>query len=436
MAKKQHINLAIIGHVDHGKSTAIGHLLVNIGAVPKRKVEEYREEAKDIGRESWMYAWVLDKLKEERKRGLTVDLGYYKFETDKYSFTIVDAPGHRDFIKNMITGASQADAAILVVSAKENEFEAGFSRGGQTREHAILAQTLGIRNLIVAISKMDDDVVNYSQERYEDVKSALEGYLGKKLGFDMDKTPFVPISGLEGDNLTDSSENMPWYDGPTLKDALDQYIEPPPPLTDKPFRLPIQKVYQVKGVGTVAAGRVVSGVLKPGDEIAVYPSGKKTVAHSIEMHHEELDQAVPGDNVGVNVKGLSQDEIHRGDVLAHESNPPAIVGGNKGSFIGRLRIISHPSSIFPGYSPVLHSHTLQVSCEFQDLLKKFDSATGELLEENPKFIKQGDFAQVRFRPKEKCVLEPYEKLGQLGRFAFRDMGRLIAVGVVQNIESE
>lgn len=436
MAKKQHINLAIIGHVDHGKSTAIGHLLTNVGAVPERKLEEYRNEAKDIGRESWMYAWVLDKLKEERKRGLTVDLGYYEFETDKYHFTIVDAPGHRDFIKNMITGTSQADAAILVVSAKENEFEAGFSRGGQTREHSILAQTLGIEDIIVCINKMDAEVVNYSQEQFEDVKSALEGFLGKQLGFDLEQMPFIPISGLEGDNLTESSENMPWYDGPTLVEALDEYVEPPPELTDKPFRLPIQKVYKVKGVGTVAAGRVASGVLKPGDKIKFYPGGQKSVAHTIEMHHEELDEATPGDNVGINVKGISQDEIHRGDVMAHPDSPPPVTGGNKGTFIGRVRIVSHPSSVFPGYSPVLHSHTLQVSCEFQDLLKKYDSATGELLENNPKFIKQGDGALVRFRPKEPCVLQNYEELSPLGRFAFRDMGELVGVGVVQKIEEE
>lgn len=436
MAKKEHINLAIIGHVDHGKSTAIGHLLADVGAVPERELEEYREEAKDIGRESWMYAWVLDKLKEERKRGLTVDLGYYKFDTDAYSFTIVDAPGHRDFIKNMITGASQADAAILVVSAKENEFEAGFSRGGQTREHAILAQTLGIQNLIVCISKMDAEVVNYSQEKYEDVKSALEGFLFKQLNFDPDKTPFIPISGMAGDNLVEQSENMAWYDGPTLLKALDEYIESPPDLSDKPFRLPIQKVYQVKGVGTVAAGRVVSGVLEPGEQITFYPRGQNTVAQTIEMHHEELDEARPGDNVGVNIKGISQEDIKRGDVMAHSDNPPPVIGGNKGAFIGRVKVINHPSSIFPGYSPVLHTHTLQVSCEFEELLRKYDSSTGELLEENPKFLKQGDGALVRFRPKEPCVIEEYEKLGPLGRYAFRDMGNLIAVGVVQKIEEE
>lgn len=436
MAKKEHINLAIIGHVDHGKSTAIGHFLVDIGTVPEREIKDYREEAKDVGRESWMYAWVLDKLKEERKRGLTVDLGYYDFETDEYHFTIVDAPGHRDFIKNMITGASQADAAILVVSAKPNEFEAGFDRGGQTREHAILAQTLGINNLIVAISKMDSDVVNYNQEKYEDVKSALEGFLGKNLGFDLETVPFVPISGLEGDNLSEPSENMPWYDGPTLKEALDTYIEPPPDLSENPLRLPVQKVYQVKGVGTVAAGRVESGILKSKDEITIFPGDKKTIAQSIEMHHDELDEATTGDNVGVNVKGLGQDDIKRGDVIVHRDHPPPVIGGKKGTFIGRARIVRHPSAISPGYSPVLHSHTLQVSCEFEDIIKKFDSATGETLEENPDFIKQGDGALVRFRPKEEVVLEEYEKNPPLGRFAIRDMGELVAVGVVQKIEEE
>ncbi|MHA1664772.1 MAG: GTP-binding protein, partial [Candidatus Njordarchaeales archaeon] len=330
--KKPHINLVIIGHVDHGKSTTVGHFLYLVGSVDERVLKKYEEEAKQIGKESWKYAWVLDKLAEERKRGLTIDLGYYKFETPKYMFTIIDAPGHRDFIKNMITGASQADAAILVVSAKPNEFEAGYALGGQTREHAILAKTLGIDQLIVLINKMDDDAVKYSKDKYEEIMNELKRFLAG-IGYKVDKIPFIPVSGLKGDNLKEKSQNMPWYNGPTLFQALDS-LEPPKPMTDKPFRLPVQKVFKIKGVGTVITGRVETGILKPGEEIIIMPLNKKTIAQSIEMHHERLDQAIPGDNIGINVKGIAAEEVKRGDMVGHSNNPPTVVGPGYGQILG------------------------------------------------------------------------------------------------------
>ncbi len=428
-AKKPHVNLVVIGHVDHGKSTLMGHFLYKMGAIDERIIEKYRKEAAEIGRESWAYAWVLDTLKEERSRGLTIDPTYTKFETDKYFFTLIDAPGHRDFIKNMISGTSQADAAILVVSAKSNEFEAGFSRGGQTREHAILAKILGINNLIVCVNKMD--AVGYKKDAYEYVKSELSKFL-KTIGFNLDRVPFVPTSGLKGDNLVEKSENMPWYDGPTLKEALDKYIEPPPVPIDKPLRVPIGKVLKITGVGTVATGRVATGVLKPGDKVIINPPQIRTVAQSIEMHHTKLDQAIPGDNIGINLKGVAVTDIKRGDVLGHETNPPTIIGPEVARVLARISVVWHPTSIAAGYTPVLHAHTLQIATRFVKIKAKY-APTGELIEENPSFIKTGDAADVILEPIKKCVLEKAAEFPQLGRFAIRDMGQLIAVGIVRDI---
>jgi len=427
--KKPHLNLVIIGHVDHGKSTMIGHFLYLVGAVDERIIKKYEEEAKQIGRESWKYAWILDKLAEERRRGLTIDLGYFKFETKKYMFTIIDAPGHRDFIKNMITGTSQADAAILVVSAKRNEFEAGYAHGGQTREHAILAKTLGIDQLIVCINKMD--AVNYDKSVYEEIRDELKRFL-KGIGYKVDKVPFIPTSGLYGDNLVKKSDKTPWYNGPTLLEALD-ILEPPKPMIDKPLRLPIQKVYKIKGVGTVITGRVETGVLKEGDKIIIEPLGKETIAQSIEMHHERLPEAIPGDNVGVNVKGIAADEVKRGDVVGHVTNPPTVVGPDYGTLLARIIVLWHPTSIAAGYTPVMHAHTLQVATRFVKLLKKF-GGKGEVLEENPQFIKKGDNALVELEPIKPSVLEKFSEFPPLGRFAIRDMGQLVAVGVVVDIK--
>ncbi len=420
--KKPHINLVIIGHVDHGKSTMVGHFLYKVGAVDERTIRKYEEEAKAIGRESWKYAWILDKLAEERKRGLTIDLGYFKFETRKYMFTIIDAPGHRDFIKNMITGTSQADAAILVVSAKRNEFEAGYALGGQTREHAILAKTLGIDQLIVCINKMD--LVDYSKDVYEEIRDELKRFLAG-IGYKVDKVPFIPTSGLYGDNLVEKSPNTPWYDGPTLFEALDT-LEPPPPMVDKPLRIPIQKVLKIKGVGTVVTGRVETGILKTGDQIIIEPLGKTTIAQSIEMHHERLPEAVPGDNIGINVKGIAAEEVKRGDVIGHTDSPPSVVGPERGSFIARIIVLWHPTSIAAGYTPVMHAHTLQVATRFKQLLKKY-GPKGEVLEESPNFIKKGDNALVELEPIKPSVIEKYSEFPPLGRFAIRDTVGVVAL---------
>jgi len=425
--EKPHLNLIVIGHVDHGKSTTMGHLLYLTGAIDDRTIREFEEEAKQLGKETFKFAWVLDNLKEERERGLTIDLRFLKFETKKYFFTIIDAPGHRDFVKNMITGASQADAAILVVSAKRGEFEAGIGPGGQTREHAFLAYTLGVNQLAVAINKMDDASVNWSQERYEEVKNEIARML-KMVGYKVEKIPFVPVSGWTGDNLVEKSDKMPWYDGPTLIEALDTFELPPKPI-DKPLRVPIQDVYTITGVGTVPVGRVETGVLKEGDEVIFMPPNVKGEVKSIETHHTRIPKAEPGDNIGFNVRGVSKKDIRRGDVCGHVDNPPSVAK----EFIGQIIVIYHPTAVAAGYTPVMHFHTGQMAVQFVELIKKFDPRTGQTVEEKPSFLKTGDGALVRFRPLRPIAIETYSEFPEIGRFAIRDMGTTIAAGVVREI---
>jgi len=428
--QKPHMNLVVCGHVDHGKSTTTGHLLYLKGLVDPRKLDELAKESAKTGLgETFKYAWILDSVKEERERGVTIDAAYVKFMTDKYYYTIIDAPGHRDFIKNMITGASQADVALLVVSAKKGEFETGISPEGQTTEHAFLLFTLGIRQIVVAINKMDDPSVNWSKDRFEEVKNEISRLL-TKIGFDLKrhKIIFVPISGWLGDNLVEKSKNMPWYDGPTLIQALDQFA-PPPKLVDKPLRIPIQQVFSKTGVGTVPVGRVESGVLKVDDKVIIMPSGKVGEVKSIEMHHERLEKAEPGDNIGMNIKGVAKNEIRRGEVIGHVDTPPTVAK----EFIGQIIVIRHPTAIAAGYTPVLHVHTEQVACEFAELLKKIDPRTGAVIEDKPSYLKTGDAALVRFRPIRPIAIEVFSDIPPLGRFAIRDMGMTIAAGVVKEI---
>jgi elongation factor 1-alpha len=425
--EKPHLNLVIMGHVDHGKSTTTGHMLYLAGVVDERTVKQYEEEARKLGKETFKYAWILDNLKEERERGLTIDLRFLKFETKKYYFTIIDAPGHRDFVKNMITGASQADGAILFVSAKRGEFEAGIGPGGQTREHAFLAFTLGVNQLVVAINKMDDPSVNWSQERYNEVKNEVSRML-KMVGYKVEKISFVPTSGWTGDNLVKPSDKMPWYKGPTLIEALDTFEVPPKPL-DKPLRIPVQDVYSITGVGTVPVGRVETGVLKEGDMVIFMPANKQGEVKSIEMHHTRIPRAEPGDNIGFNVRGIAKTDIRRGDVCGHVNNPPTVAR----EFIGQIIIIYHPTAIAAGYTPVLHYHTGQMACRFTEIIRKIDPRSGQVVEEKPSFLKTGDAALVRMEPLRPIAIETYSEFSELGRFAVRDMGTTIAAGIVKEI---
>ena len=416
-----------MGHVDHGKSTLTGHLLFEAGYIDQKTIDNYAKESEKTGAgDTFKFAWVLDTIKEERERGVTIDLSFQKFDTPKNFYTIIDAPGHRDFIKNMITGASQADVAILVVSGKKGEFEVAVGPGGQAREHAYLARTLGVRQLLVAINKMDDQTVKYEEERYKECRKELEGLL-KTVGYDVSKIHFIPTSGWKGDNLAKKSSNTAWYKGPTIFDALDQFIAP-----EKPLRVPIQDVYSITGVGTVPVGRVETGVLKDGDKVIFMPSGKIGECKSIETHHVRMQKAEPGDNIGFNVRGVAKNEIGRGQVMGHPDNPPIIAD----EFIGQIIIIFHPTAIAAGYTPVLHAHTSTVAVTFEELIRKIDPRTGQIVEEKPSFLKVGDSAIVKMKPLRPLVLESFQDIPELGRFAIRDMGATIGVGVVKEITAK
>ncbi|UPM42603.1 translation elongation factor EF-1 subunit alpha [Halocatena salina] len=421
MADKPHQNLAIIGHVDHGKSTLVGRLLFETGSVPEHVIEQYREEAEEKGKGGFEFAYVMDNLAEERERGLTIDIAHQEFDTDDYYFTIVDTPGHRDFVKNMITGASQADNAVLVVAADDGVQP-------QTQEHVFLSRTLGIGELVIAVNKMD--LVDYEENRYqtviEEVKQLLE-----QVQFAAADTSFIPISAFEGDNVAELSDNTPWYDGQTILDALNDLPEVEPP-TDAPLRLPVQDVYTISGIGTVPVGRVETGVLEPNTNVTFQPSDAGGEVKTVEMHHEEVPKAEPGDNVGFNVRGIGKDDIRRGDVCGPADDPPSVAD----TFQAQVVVMQHPSVITPGYTPVIHAHTAQVACTFESLDTKLDPASGEVQEESPDYIQSGDAAVVTLRPQKPLSLEPSSEIPELGSFAVRDMGQTIAAGKVLEVEEK
>lgn len=426
--EKQHINLVTIGHVDCGKSTTTGHLIYYLGGIDKRTIEKYEKEAAELGKGSFKYAWVMDSLKAERERGITIDINLWKFESKKYEFTIIDAPGHRDFIKNMITGTSQADIAVLVIDAAEGRFEAGISKEGQTREHALLAHTLGVKQMIVAVNKMDDNTVSYSHERYNEIKEEVSAYL-THLGYKPERIPFVPISGWVGDNIIEPSKNMSWYKGPTLLEALDN-VRPPKRPTDKPLRVPLQDVYRIGGVGTVPVGRVETGVMKPGMHVEFAPVGITSEVKSIEMHHQMIPEAIPGDSIGFNVKNVAVKDLKRGDVACDATKDP---GAAVTTFESQVIIMNHPGKIYVGYTPVIDCHTAHVACTFANLKTKLNGRTGEVIEENPDFIKKGDACICDLEPTKPLVVESFTEYPPLGRFAIRDSKHTIGVGVVKAI---
>ncbi|KAK0233169.1 translation elongation factor 1a [Armillaria fumosa] len=437
--EKTHVNVVVIGHVDSGKSTTTGHLIYKCGGIDKRTIEKFEKEAAELGKGSFKYAWVLDKLKAERERGITIDIALWKFETPKYMVTVIDAPGHRDFIKNMITGTSQADCAILIIAGGTGEFEAGISKDGQTREHALLAFTLGVRQLIVAVNKMD--TTKWSEDRFNEIVKETSTFI-KKVGYNPKAVAFVPISGWHGDNMLEESVNMPWYKGwtketkagvvkgKTLLDAIDA-IEPPVRPSDKPLRLPLQDVYKIGGIGTVPVGRVETGIIKAGMVVTFAPSNVTTEVKSVEMHHEQLEQGSPGDNVGFNVKNVSVKDIRRGNVASDSKNDPA---KEAASFNAQVIILNHPGQIGAGYAPVLDCHTAHIACKFAELIEKIDRRTGKSLEASPKFVKSGDACIAKLIPSKPMCVESYNEYAPLGRFAVRDMRQTVAVGIIKSVD--
>lgn len=438
--EKIHINIVVIGHVDSGKSTSTGHLIYKCGGIDKRTIEKFEKEAQEMGKGSFKYAWVLDKLKAERERGITIDIALWKFETGKYYVTIIDAPGHRDFIKNMITGTSQADCAVLIVAAGVGEFEAGISKNGQTREHALLAYTLGVKQLIVGINKMDSTEPPYSEARYTEIVKEVSSYI-KKIGYNPDAVAFVPISGWHGDNMLETSSNMGWFKGweikkgketnkgTTLLEALDA-ISPPNRPSDKALRLPLQDVYKIGGIGTVPVGRVETGIIKPGMVVTFAPVNVTTEVKSVEMHHTAMPEAEPGDNVGFNVKNVSVKDIRRGNVCGDSKADPPKESTN---FKAQVIILNHPGQISAGYAPVVDCHTAHIACKFQELIEKIDRRSGKKLEDNPQHVKSGDAAIVNMVPQKPMCVEAFSDYAPLGRFAVRDMRQTVAVGVIKGV---
>merc|ERR1711899_555453 len=439
--EKLHINIVVIGHVDSGKSTTTGHLIYKCGGIDARTIEKFEKEAQEMGKGSFKYAWVLDKLKAERERGITIDIALWKFETDKYYVTIIDAPGHRDFIKNMITGTSQADCAVLIVAAGVGEFEAGISKNGQTREHALLAFTLGVKQLIIGVNKMDSTEPPYSEKRFSEISSEVSNYV-KKVGYNPKAVAFVPISGWHGDNMIEASTDMPWYKGreketkeggkcagKPLFEALDA-INPPVRPSDKPLRLPLQDVYKIGGIGTVPVGRVETGVIKAGMVVTFAPANVTTEVKSVEMHHQTLSEGVPGDNVGFNVKNVSVKDIRRGNVCSDSKNDPA---KESLTFDAQVIVLNHPGEIQKGYTPVLDCHTAHIACRFNEMKEKIDRRSGKKIEDNPSKIKSGDAAIVELKPSKPMCVEPFSQYAPLGRFAVRDMRQTVAVGVIKKV---
>ncbi|MBS3137378.1 translation elongation factor EF-1 subunit alpha [Candidatus Woesearchaeota archaeon] len=417
---KEHLNLVFIGHVDHGKSTTVGRLLYDSGNIDEQTMRKLKEKAQELGKGGFEFAFVMDNLKEERERGVTIDLAHKKFQSEKYYFTIIDAPGHRDFIKNMITGASQADAAVLVVAANDGV-------NAQTKEHVFLSKTLGVGQIVVAVNKMDISGVDHQQKRYDEVKTEVKNLL-KSVGYKADEILFVPTASLMGENIVKRSEKMTWYTGPTLLEAINSFKVPEKP-TQLPLRLPIQDVYNITGIGVVPVGRVETGIMKVGDKVIIVPGregkGVPGDVKTIEMHHEQMQEAIPGDNIGFNVRGIGKKDIARGDVLGHPDNVPNVAS----EFTAQIVVLNHPTVVTIGYTPVFHIHTAQVACQIVEIVKKIDPRTGATVAEKPDFIKNGDVAIVKVKPLQPVVIEKQKEIPQLARFAIRDSGATVAAGM-------
>ncbi len=428
--EKPMINVTIVGHVDHGKSTLLGRLFYEIGEIPKETLLRLEQQADSLGKKSFEFAFIFDKSLESRQRGVTIDLGFRGYETAEKKFNIIDAPGHKDFIKNMLTGTSEADAGVLVVDISET------SRDGikpQTKEHATLLYTLGVSQLIVVLNKMDK--VDYSQKVYENVKNILSAFL-KNIGF-RQEILFIPTAAYLGENVTKKSEKIPWYNGLTFYDALNSLKEPKR-LTDKPFKMPILRVFKTSS-GPVIAGRVESGVVTVGDNVVIVPyPGKghiKGEVKSIEWQHKTLKETSPGYDVGIMLtrtdKGFVTRQVKKGYVMGSVQNPPVEV--NK--FEAKILILNHPQSIKPGYSPTLFCHQAQIPCKITIFEDKFDPSTGVIQEKNPLFLKNGDGATVIVEPLRPLVIEEVSKIPRMARFALRDMGKTIGAGMCIKIWS-
>ena len=426
---KPHLNIVFIGHVDHGKSTTVGRLLLDSGHIEQHVIDKNEKLAAESGKAGFGLAYVMDGLKEERERGITIDVAHKEFFTPNWYYTVIDAPGHRDFVKNMITGTSQADAAILLCAANDGV-------NAQTKEHAFLARVLGVKQLIVNVNKMDISGVDYSEDKYNQVCGEVDELL-KMAGFNPADVPKIPCSSFNGENLYNGSDNMGWWKGTTFNDktvktlfeAIDAVKQPSKPV-DKPLRLPIQDVYKISGIGTVPVGKIETGTLNVGKNVVFNPSQQTAEVKSIEMHHTQVAKAEPGDNVGFNVRGLAATDIRRGDVAGYSDSEPSFVRHDE-TFVGQIQLMDISKAIGAGYTPVFHAHTAQVAVRFAELLEN-----AKTKEKNPAFLKSGDAALIRFAPTKPMAIEEMGAFPELARFAIRDMGKTVAAGVCMKIEKK
>jgi len=447
MAEKIHLSLVVCGHVDAGKSTTCGHLIFKQGGISEREMTKLQEVANEKGKSSFGFAYYLDTCKEERERGVTIQCNTKEFFTEKYHYTIVDAPGHKDYIKNMITGSATADVGLLLVPAEKGGFEAAIAKAdtklgveeGQTRQHARLLYLLGVDQIIVGINKMD--ACNWDEGRFNEIKDEFTKML-QLIGYKPKKVPFIPYSGFNGDNLVEKSDKAPWYKGweanlkPkqkltgfTLVEALNNFIQPPERQPDLPVRLPISNIYNIKGVGQIICGTVEQGTIRPGDVIGLVPCGlKNKKIFSIEQHKKVLDSAGPGNSVGLSIKGIAKDEkVCPGDIIFVEKE-----GELKSikSFNAVVAVQEHPGVLKPGYCPVIFCRTAKVACKMTHILWKQSKKTGGAKVENPLELSQYESAEVTFEPSQPLFVEPFEICAALGRIAVMDSNRLKMLGKV------
>jgi len=450
MSEKEHLSLVVCGHVDAGKSTTCGHLIFKQGGISDREMTKLQATADEKGKASFGFAYFLDTCKEERERGVTIQCNTKEFFTEKYHYTIVDAPGHKDYIKNMITGSATADVGLLLVPAEKGGFESAIAKAdaklgveeGQTRQHARLLYLLGVEQIIVGINKMD--ACNWDEGRFNEIKDEFVKML-QMIGFKPKKVPFIPYSGFHGDNLVEKSDKAPWYKGwvanlgPkqkvtgfTLVDALDDFIKPPKREPNAKLRLPISNIYNIKGVGQIICGTVEQGTLRPGDVIGIVPSGlTNKKMFSIEQHKKVLESAGPGNSVGMSIKGIAKDEkVNPGDIIYLEKEGAL---APIGSFTAMVAVQEHPGVLKPGYCPVIFSRTAKVACKMTKILWKQSKKTGNAKVENPPALSQFENAEVEFEPTAPLFLEPFADCAALGRIAVMDSNRLKMLGKVTGV---
>ena len=442
--------MVVCGHVDAGKSTTTGHLIFKLGGISQREMDKLQVEADQQGKSSFAFAYYMDKDKAERERGVTINCTTKEFFTDSYHYTIVDAPGHRDYVKNMITGAGCADVALLLVPAESGGFESAIAKGdhttgevqGQTRQHARLLGLLGIEKIIVGINKMDS--CNWSEQRFNEIKEEMTKML-QQAGFKTKQVPFIPYSGYAGENLVEPTDKMPWYngwkaninkdtvvEGVTLHDALEKFVKPPKRFPEKSLRVPINGIYKIKGVGDVITGRIEQGTLNAGDIVRVVPRGLDNLkVFTIEMHHKTWANAKPGDNVGMNIKGMDKANMPKvGDVISLQTDILKPVE----SFTVQVAVQEHPGQLKPGFSPCVHVRTAKSACKMSKIVWKMGKKTGNEKIDNPPFLERGETAEIEFIPQQPIYLETFENCPGLGRVAVMDSNQLVMLGKVIDVK--